>query len=1031
MNDKHKKPAMKGRCFLAVFLIALGIAIFSRPCPAVSRQGLRLFGGLNQAQQLFYPYYGKNKINYEDFHWKIYSTDHFSIYFYIQNLELVADLATAAERAYYRVSEALQHQLPNPVPLIYYRTYTDFEQTNLFRVSEGVLGVSEPVLHRIGLHGDMPLDELQELVIHELTHVFQFDLLWGRQAAALYSVMEPPLWVFEGLSEYLTGKWSAWSTLIVRDAVLNDRVPELTDSGELASRYPLPRDPAYDFGHALYEFIEHRFGRNGIREFWSSMRNMPTIGLSRPDPLKRSFNLKTKEFNQAFKRFLRERNRPFLTRENPEDYSITLGPEFPMNPYYFAFSHALSPSGDIAATITYDAKAEDIDIVLISTKDGRVIKNITKGYTSRYEYIRFEVDPSSGPGLAWSPDGDRIAFFARDGRRHSLFLIHALTGADLKKIIIPYDQPASPCFEPDGPGLVFTAFDQGRRDIFRVDLTDGQITNLTQDKLFEKAPSLSADGRWLTFTVREDGYDHIFLAPRHNLNERRRLTSGLWNAITPVFSPEGDSLLFSGDQRGAYNLYRLDLKNESIHRLTDVRTGNFFPRPMASNPQKIVFASFNKGAFQLFKAEFSSEVDETELIKTGAGPLLSPDVASKGALLSQGSTELATPQEAAIKVEIDPAKIQEYKGLEKLFLANRPPIDAAVSTDGSVFGGSMITLSDMLADHTFLFMASQVRSFRSYFIGYLNQKRRFQFMTVAYDYTEYYYTPYNYLDPSLYYYDYLTYQDAMATRQITGIEFAGYYPLNRYHRAEFSLGAYHFEENFLDPFTLRFFSPATYGLFWNGNLLQAAISLVGETTHFKYYGPASGYTYRFSLYQALPASSSFFSNTTLEADLRKYFYFGEDILLALRWEGFASLGRDPRIFYYGGNNQVRSANYLNLIATEGWYLNLELRFPLVNAALTILGQVGPVRGVFFFDITRSKLRGFPAKFYRFEGDYFSPVVHEFDAIGSYGYGLQFFFLGLPIHVEFAKRLEFPSMRRLLDISGYGSFTTRFWVGFDF
>jgi len=979
-------------------------------------------------QQYYYPYYGKNKINYEDFQWKTYPTEHFTIYFYIEDVRLLANLATAAERAYFRVSETLKHQLPKPVPLIYYRTYTDFEQTNLFQVSEGVLGVSEPVLHRIGLHGDLPLDELQDLVVHELTHVFQFDLLWGRQAAALYSVIEPPLWVFEGLSEYLTGRWSPWSALIVRDAVLNDRIPELTEGGELASRYPLPRDPAYDFGHALYEFIEHRFGRNGIREFWSSLRNMPSIGLSRPDPLKRSFNLKTKELNQAFKRYLRERAKPFLTRENPEDYSITLGPEFPMNPYYFAFSHALSPSGDIVATITYNAKAEDIDIVLISTKDGSIIKNITKGYTSRYDYIRFEVDPSSGPGLAWSPDGDRIAFFARDGRRHSLFIIDAFRGSTLKKIVLPYDQPASPCFEPDGRSLLFTAFQLGQRDIFRVDLETGALTNLTQDDIFEKAPSLSPDGAWVAFSVREAGYDHLFLAPRHDLHQRRRLTEGSWNAITPIFSPDGESLLFSGDKREAYNIYALNLKTNALHCLTDVRTGNFFPCPLRNDPKQVVFASFNKGAFQLFKAELvppKAEVTPKEDLKE-----LKPEK-SWPAPEATPAAENLTQEEEAIRVEIDPAKIQEYRGLDKLFLANRPPIDAAVTTDGSVFGGSMVTLSDMLADHTFLFMASQVRSFRSYFIGYLNQKRRLQFMTMAYDYTEYYYTPYSYIDPTLYYYDYLTYQDAMATRQITGVEFSGYYPFNRYHRTEFSFGAYHFEENFLDPFTLRFFSPGTYGLFWNGNLLRATVSLVGETTHFKYYGPAAGHTYRFTVSQAIPVSAAFFSNTTVEADLRKYFYFGEDILLALRWEGWLSRGRDPWVFYYGGNNQVRSANYYNLLATEGWYLNAELRFPLVNAALTVLGQIGPIRGVFFFDLTRSKVKGFPAKFYRFGGDYFSPIVYEFDAIGSYGYGLQFFLLGLPVHLEFAKRLEFPSLRRPFDFSSYGRFETKFWIGFDF
>jgi len=163
--------------------------------------------------QFYYiPYYGKNKIVYEKFNWKSYSTEHFKIYSYSGGEGTLKDLAEIAESAYQKISRLLKHQLAEPVPLIYYRTYTDFEQTNLFEVSEGVLGVSEPVLHRIGVHGDMPLDELQSLVEHELTHVFEFDILWGDQAGSIYTISQPPLWVFEGLSEFATRSWSSVTT---------------------------------------------------------------------------------------------------------------------------------------------------------------------------------------------------------------------------------------------------------------------------------------------------------------------------------------------------------------------------------------------------------------------------------------------------------------------------------------------------------------------------------------------------------------------------------------------------------------------------------------------------------------------------------------------------------------------------------------------------------------------------------------------------------------------------------------------------
>src|SRR4030065_1163759 len=193
---------------------------------------------------MFYPYYGKNKVIYETFRWKSYPTEHFRIYFYAKEPQTLKNVAELAESAYQKLSEGLKHQLSDPVPLIFYTTYTDFELSNVFDISEGVLGVSEPLLHRIGVHGDMPLDELQRLIEHELAHIFEFDILWGSQIASLYALNIPPLWLFEGLSEYATQDWSAWSTMIVRAAGLNVRFPEMKESGDLATRSPRPRDPS-------------------------------------------------------------------------------------------------------------------------------------------------------------------------------------------------------------------------------------------------------------------------------------------------------------------------------------------------------------------------------------------------------------------------------------------------------------------------------------------------------------------------------------------------------------------------------------------------------------------------------------------------------------------------------------------------------------------------------------------------------------------------------------------------------------------
>jgi hypothetical protein len=273
-----------------------------RAKPLLALAGLLVLAATAAAQFAYVPYYGKNKVNYERFAWKSYATEHFKVYFYNENPGLLKNVVDTAESAYRKVSADLKHQLAEPVPLLYYTTVTDFEQSNVFPVSEGILGVSEPVLFRIGIHGDMPLNELQELITHELTHVFEFDLLWGNQGGALTAVSQPPLWTFEGLSEYTTDRWSSWSTLVLRDAVLNDRLPEFNEAGDLVQRYPMPRDPAYDVGHAVYEFLVEKYGRGAIRDLWLALKSGSL--LSRRDPFMRTFRIPARQCGQEFKRWL-------------------------------------------------------------------------------------------------------------------------------------------------------------------------------------------------------------------------------------------------------------------------------------------------------------------------------------------------------------------------------------------------------------------------------------------------------------------------------------------------------------------------------------------------------------------------------------------------------------------------------------------------------------------------------------------------------------------------------------------------------
>src|SRR5258706_5836094 len=171
--------------------------------------------GSAAAQTGFYPYYNKNNIHYDRFDWHIYTTDHFEIYYYPELEHHLERVAGYAESAYQQISSDLKHDLSFKVPLIIFKTHSEFEQQNFEPggAQEGVGAFAEPYRDRMLLPIDDPPDLLFGLITHELTHIFQFDII--PQSLIRRSV---PLWVNEGHAEYERANWTPFDMMQVRDA---------------------------------------------------------------------------------------------------------------------------------------------------------------------------------------------------------------------------------------------------------------------------------------------------------------------------------------------------------------------------------------------------------------------------------------------------------------------------------------------------------------------------------------------------------------------------------------------------------------------------------------------------------------------------------------------------------------------------------------------------------------------------------------------------------------------------------------------
>ncbi|HSS78791.1 MAG TPA: hypothetical protein VLV54_18875, partial [Thermoanaerobaculia bacterium] len=124
--------------------------------------------------------FSKNKIQYRDFKWEIYHSPHFNLYYYQQEKPQLQKVVSFAESAYDKLSREFNFQIKDPVPLIFYSTHSAFEQNNVLLnfIPEGVGAFASPARYRMVLPIDVPDPELMQLISHELTHIFQYYMLF-------------------------------------------------------------------------------------------------------------------------------------------------------------------------------------------------------------------------------------------------------------------------------------------------------------------------------------------------------------------------------------------------------------------------------------------------------------------------------------------------------------------------------------------------------------------------------------------------------------------------------------------------------------------------------------------------------------------------------------------------------------------------------------------------------------------------------------------------------------------------------------
>ncbi len=513
----------------------------------------------------FAQYYGRNKIKYEQFHFKVYQTPHFQLYSYLKDTTTINRIAQIAEKWYVRHSLVFNDTIHFLNPVILFNNHADFQQNTVSNqiIDVGTGGFTEALENRIVMPLGVSWARTDHVLGHELVHAFQYSLILEDSSLSIRSVMNIPLWMIEGMAEYLSiGSNDAFTSMWIRDAIATDKFPDFRDLEK--SRY-FP----YRWGQAFWAFID---GVYGIDMFVPLYKEAARSGYAKA--FKNVLGVKEDTLAQVWKKYSYDHYAPYLKTRQVKGIGTKL--ISPDNGGNININPVVSPNGKHIIFLS-EKDVYSFNMFLADAQTGQIIRRLhTRANDGHIDAA--DLYESTG---TWSPDGKYIAFVVYEHGDNGLIIIDAQTGKIIKDITFPqFEAFTYPAWSPDGQWIAFSIINNSQTDIVLYNVKNGQTRQLTNDIYAQFQLSWSPSGKYLAFST--DSFPGIssptkkFHIAYMDMQTGQIIVPNIMptaNNLNPIFSSDEKYIYFLSDNHGFRDLYRYNLNTGRVERLTNFYTG--------------------------------------------------------------------------------------------------------------------------------------------------------------------------------------------------------------------------------------------------------------------------------------------------------------------------------------------------------------------------------------------------------------------------------------------------------------------------
>ncbi len=429
---------------------------------------------------------------------------------------------------------------------------------------------------------------------HELTHILLTQMgglptlrVLGNPLSTAYNAAFIPAYLQEGLAQYSETHFNAGSgrlndplfEMYLAGLVFSGRFKGLGGGGSYDSNGWYPIGAPYMLGGSFVRYVVETYGEKTLKKAITNLSTHHLLGVAN------AFEKATGvDFGKLIHQWMKSVKEDAKRRKSNSSLE---GIQLTHSGRWTAFVSTAS-SNEVFFYSESSNVPPSVRSYIVSNSTFKEIRSIG-GFLYQGGYIR---------SMSISPNGKKLAFVklvSENGgfKNYARCFVLNLKSGNVK--VLPIKRLLEVAWISN-EALVYSQESGGLYSLKEYDLSDGTMKILMPPSEMV-ITSLFANSKKILFSANVNGKEDIYELQDGKIE---KIIGGDFSKLDPYLTRDGKYLLFSAakpNRDGIYNIYALDIKNNTFYKVTNVELGAF--RPMVIG-EKLFYAGYTSNGYNLF-----------------------------------------------------------------------------------------------------------------------------------------------------------------------------------------------------------------------------------------------------------------------------------------------------------------------------------------------------------------------------------------------------------------------------------------------